>query len=88
MFLQLRNYLKTEKHSLAVAIIVMFLITLLFAGYLKFFGLPMTRARNSYNEAMLLLTVDDSQKAKTKLEESLEYWYTDEAAFQLAELLD
>lgn len=86
MNLQFLKNNKFSRDSLPVAITLIVIITILFAVYLKFFGLPMTRARNSYNEAILLLTVNANVEAKIKLQESLDYWYTPEAAEQISKI--
>jgi hypothetical protein len=86
MFHNLINYIKAELKELVTAGFVLVLVLLAFAGYLKFVGLPMTRARNTYNEGMLFLMANDEPKAKQKFIDSLSYWKTPEAQAELDKL--
>jgi hypothetical protein len=80
------SYIKTELKELIAAAIVLLLVVLSFLAYLKFVGLPMTRARNTYNEGMLIWSTGDTVRAKQKFEDSLSYWKTSEAQAALDRL--
>ena len=74
MLKKLRTYLKNEYKELLIATLVAFLIIGSFLIYLKFLGIPMTRARNFYNKAVIAYENDDIEKSKGFLTESLNYW--------------
>ena len=86
MIKKLIDYIKTEFKELLAAGIVLILVILIFMAYLKFVGLPMTRARNTYNEAMIIWTAGDKIRAKQRLMDSLGYWNTIEAQSALKEV--
>lgn len=86
MLSKLHNYIKEEKRSLITALIAILVIVACYTCYLKFIGLPMTRARNKYNEGVLLMTIGAKIEAKAKFTESLSYWKTPEAEAELQKL--
>jgi hypothetical protein len=79
MWQKIREYAKTEVKEMILAAVCLVLVVAAFMAYLKFIGLPMTRARNLYNQGMLLYSVGNKQAAHDKFRQSLEYWQTPEA---------
>ncbi len=79
-------YLKTEIKEMVLAGVILFIVLLSFAAYLKFIGLPMTRARNTYNEGMVLLMAGEKVRAKQKFIDSLSFWENTEAKTELEKL--
>ena len=82
----LKTYLDAEKKQLSLALLVLCLTVASFLVYLKFVGLPMTRAKNKFNEGVIMLSVGNKAQAQSKFSESLSYWFTSEAASQLEQL--
>lgn len=76
---KLLEFLNNEGSGLMRAAIAAIVVTLLFTAYLKWVGLPMTRARNAYNEGVILLNLNAKTEARQKFNESLAYWKTPEA---------
>ena len=79
MWKKLTTYIREEGKEIIKAAVVLCLVILAFAAYLKFVGLPMTRARNTYNEGMIQFMAGDISGAKQSFENSLSYWHTSEA---------
>ena len=78
MVKRIRSYLSREKRDILYAIIVMVLVSLAYLGYLYFIGVPMTRAKNYYNQALLLYGERNYDMAREAITNSLHYFTTQE----------
>ena len=79
MIKRLQTYLKNESKGFLLAIVVAILITFSFLMYLKYLGIPMSRAHNLYNKAVISYENGSLEKAKEYLKESIHFWKTPEA---------
>jgi len=79
MFQRLKVYLKQEKKEILKAFIVMILVAGVYLGYLYFIGIPMTKAKNYYNQAYLNYMDGNYDKCRNALNNSLSFFYTSEA---------
>lgn len=59
-----------------------------FLAYLKYVGIPMTRAHNLYNQAVLALEKGDKEKAISYMQDSLKVWKTEEVETELNTLIE
>jgi len=57
-----------------ITVILGILIMILFAGYLKFVGLPATNSQNIFNEGVKAYNKGDLTTAKALLEEANSLW--------------
>lgn len=79
MFQKLKSYLKQEKKEILQAFIVMVIVASVYLAYLYFVGIPMTKAKNYYNQAYLNFTEGNYEKSRNALNNSLSFFYTQEA---------
>ena len=80
------KYLNKEKSDILKASIVLFLVSFSYLAYLYYIGIPMTKAKNLYNQAFLSYQdysknkdPEDLLNAKNTLQASLDKFYSQEA---------
>ena len=76
---KIKNYLHQEKKDILKAFIVLVVVSASYLAYLYFVGIPMTRAKNYFNTGYLYYQEQNYQKAKDALDNSLHYFYSQEA---------
>lgn len=87
MFKRVKEYIKRETREMLLALVVLTLICLGFLAYLKYVGIPMTRAHNLYNQAVLALEKGDKEKAITYMQDSIKVWKTEEVETELEKII-
>jgi hypothetical protein len=88
MFKKVKEYIKRETREMLLALAVLGMICLGFMAYLKYIGIPMTRAHNLYNQAVLALEKGDKDQAIIYMQDSLKVWKTEEVETELENLLN
>lgn len=73
MVKKIKSYLRREKIDILLAIVVLVVVSLGYLSYLYFVGVPMTRAKNYYNLALLAYEEKNYEKAKNAINNSLRY---------------
>lgn len=86
MFKRVKEYIKRETREMLLALAALIVICLGFMAYLKYVGIPMTRAHNLYNQAVLALEKGDKEKAISYMQDSLKVWKTEEVETELEKL--
>ncbi|HOY46674.1 MAG TPA: hypothetical protein PKU95_03510 [Candidatus Dojkabacteria bacterium] len=88
MFKRVKEYIKRETREMLLALGALILICFGFLAYLKYVGIPMTRAHNLYNQAVLALEKGDKEKAISYMQDSLKVWKTEEVETELNTLIE
>jgi|GEM_PF-5546136 len=88
MFKRVKEYIKRETREILLALAALIFICLGFMVYLKYVGIPMTRAHNLYNQAVLALEKGDKEKAISYMQDSLKVWKTEEVETELEKLTE
>lgn len=74
---KIKNLIEAEGKELVKMLIVSAVVTLAFLIYLYFAGIPMTKARNIYNEGVEYYERGEKKQALQKFEEAQRIWKTD-----------
>jgi hypothetical protein len=87
MVKEVRAYLNREKRDIMWAILTMVIVSLVYLAYLYLVGVPMTKAKNYYNQALLLYEEKNYIKAQEAVTNSLHY-FTQQETLDLQKLID
>jgi len=74
----IKEYFKTEWKGMLTALAVSLVLALICGAYIYFIGMPITEARNKFNEGVKAMDIGDNKTAKSLFEESNKLWWTAE----------